>query len=190
MNRAEFFEKLMESYTANYDIERLDPDQQPVPELPLVAKASMHVSESGFILTRKAQMWSTNSDEHVFFYSADTMTDELCEKGIMYAYDEGMKLIDVDNTPNHMCTCLVAIFICNNADEDAISRIRKCRLYKSFQMSLKGWMEFHAVCVNLDDAQAISNRYGKDTAKFINELLHPKNKKKRSTLSIIRKMLD
>lgn len=186
MNRDTLFERLVEGYTENYDFQPVDAEIQ---GLPLAGRASMHMSESGYVLTRKAQMWSADSDEHVFFYSMDTLTDELCAKGIMYAYDEGMKLIDPQK-PNHMCTSIVAIFICNDADEEAISRIKECRLYKSFKMSLNGWMEFHAICATLSDEKVVSNRYGKDTAKFINELLHPEKRKKRSPLSIIKKMLD
>lgn len=187
MDRDLFFEKLMEGYAGNYDIQRVEEDVQ---NLPLRARASMHVSESGFVLTRKAQMWSADSDEHVYFYSADTLTSELCEKGIEYAHEEGMKLIDLDGTPNHMCTCLVAIFICNHAESEAISKIEKCRIYKNFQMSLKGWMEVHTICVELDEDRVTSNRYGKDTAKFITELLHPEKRKKSSPFRILKKMLE
>lgn len=188
MTRDEFWRQIEEGYAENYDIENIEPGTY---ELPLIAKATMHLEETGYVLTRKAEMWSANSDEHVYFYSADDFTAELCERCIDFAYEDGMSMVDLENKSNHMCTRVVAIFFCDDISGDAVKVIKSCKLYKNFKMGLKGWLEVHAVGVSLKSGEVYHNRYGRETSTFYVELLHPeKRKKKRSLASLLKEMID
>lgn len=187
-DRQEFFEQVLEGYAGNYDIEKTEPTED---GLPLAAKAVLHVSESGFVLTRKAQMWSADSDEYVYFFTMPVFTDEICERAIRYAYDDGMGKIDLKAKRNHMCTRITAVFLCDEAEDEAMKRVAKCRLYKSFQFSLKGWMEFHAAAVDLGKESVAGNRYGRQTAEFLKTVLNPQPRKKGNhMLGILKEMLD
>lgn len=185
MTRDEMLDKLMRSYASSYDLVRLDaPDADG-----LVATGHFHVTEESYMISQKAKMWSVNSDEYVWFFSVPRLTDAMCEKCIRRAYDEGMAKID-PNGKNQMVTRLVAIFLHDGAEEEAEKRVRKCRLYKSFQFSLKGWMEFHAVAVDLGKESVVNNGYGRETAKFLKNLLHPKQRGKGNRLwGIFKEML-
>lgn len=188
MDRNEFWQLIEQGYASNYDIANIEPDST---EMPLIAKATMHLSESGYVLSRKAEMWSANSDEHVFFFSADSFTPEDCERCIDFAHREGMDMIDLEADSNHMCTRIVAIFICNNMSEEAASIVKSCKIYKNFKMGLKGWMEVHTVGVDLSSGMVVHNRYGRETAQFYRETLHPETRRRRrSKLDIIKRMFD
>ena len=183
----EFLNQVLAGYAGNYDIEEKEIREG---ELPLAATAVLHVSESGFVLSRKAEMWSANSDEYVYFFTVPTLTDSLTEEAIRYAYDDGMSHIDLVGKKNHMCTRITAVFLCEGAEEAALERVRKCRLYKSFQFSLKGWMEFHAVAVDLGKESVTGNHYGRQTAEFMRDVLKPKKQKKSArALGILGEML-
>ena len=187
-DRQEFLKAVLDGYAGHYDITKTE---SATDGLPLAAKAVLHVTESGFVLTRKAQMWSADSDEYVYFFSAPILTDTLCEKAIQYAYDDGMSKIDLKEKRNHMCTRITMIFLADETEEAAMQRIRGCRLYKSFQFSLKGWMEFHAAAVDLGKHSVAGNRYGRVTAEFLKNVLDPKpGKKNKNVLSILKRMLD
>lgn len=188
MGRDDFWRMIEQGYAENYDITNIEPGTT---ELPLIATAAMHMQESGYVLSRKAEMWSANSNEHVYFYSADSLTPEECEKCIDFAYTDGMSKIDLEGDSNHMCTRVVAIFLCDDFSEASLDVVKSCKIYKNFKMGLRGWMEVHAVAVDLNSGNVIHNKYGRDTAKFYVETLHPeKRRHKRSKLSIIKKMLD
>ena len=161
-------EKLERSYAGSYDIEE-DVADIAVPSL--VARAHFHVEESQYMLSKKVVMYSTNSDEYVWVFSMPRLTDRECEDCIRYAWDHGLPLAKQDG--KQMVTRVVAIFLCDEAEDDAISRVEKCRLYKSFQFSLKGWAEFHAVAADLGKESAVSNRFGRETAKHLKSLMHP-----------------
>ena len=174
LDRDEFLKTILRGYTGSYDIELVEEKEE---SFPLAARAALHMQEAGYFLTRKAQTWAANSDEYVFFYSLPHADLACVRDAIQQAYEEGMSKIDIKANPDHMCTRIVAVFICDEADADAVEHVRKCRLYKSFQMSLKGWMEFHAIIVDLGKGSVEYNRYGRETAKFCNNVLHPKTRK-------------
>lgn len=164
-----FFERLLDGYRSNYDIEKVTDGP-----MGLVAKAHMHVEESQCLLFEEFKMWSADSDEYVYFFHVPHLSDQICEECIQYAYDDGFPKIKLDHLSfhkQHMCTRLVVLFLCEEAEEEAVKRVKKCRIYKSFQFSLKGWMEMHTAVVDLGKGSVESNRYGKDTAKFLKKLL-------------------
>jgi len=162
---AKFKDQLLNGYRSNYNIEEIeDADNY------LVAKLHMHVTESQCVVFEEFKMWDANADEYVYMFRIPHLTDELCEAAIKYAHEDGMTYIDLDHISirhQHMCTHLVALFLCDTADEKAIKRIKKCRIYKSFQFSLKGWMDMHTDLITLNDSKVYSNGYGRETAKFL-----------------------
>jgi len=160
-----FKSQLINGYRSNYDIEEIENSENG-----LVARLHMHVLESQCVVFEELRMWDANADEYVYVYRIPHLTDELCEAAIKYAHADGLSHIDLDKISfkhQHMCTHVVALFLCDTADEKAIKRIKKCRIYKSFQFSLKGWMDMHTDLITLTDSNVYSNRYGRETAKFL-----------------------
>lgn len=181
--RQVFLDKLLNAYTTSYDIEPAAHR-----ELPLSATAHCHETVAQYALFKSAVMNYSNNDEYVYFFTLPHLTDELCQQCIDYAYADGMAKIHPAD--HHMCTRLVALFLCDSMEEAAWERLKKCRIYKSFQFSLQGWMEFHTAAVDLGKESVVSNRYGRDTAKFLKSALHPQQRKQGGkTWGILKQML-
>lgn len=160
-----FYNQLLDGYRSNYDIENIEDSDNY-----LINKLHMHVSESQCVIFKEFEMWTADADEYVYVFRIPHLTCEAAEAGIKYAYEQGMPMIKLDHVSirhQHMCTHLVALFICDTADEAALKIIKKCRIYKSFQFSLKGWMEMHTNAITLSDGKVYNNRYGTETAKFL-----------------------
>lgn len=171
MTREEMLKMLLQSYAASYDIVEAPNDE----EMPsLAAKAHFHVEESKYMIVRSARMYETASDEYVWFFSVPHLNDAMCEACIRYTWNQGLPLAKHDG--KQMVTRIVAVFLCDSMDPEAEQRVRKCALYKSFQFSLKGWAECHTVAADLQKEYAVSNRYGRDTANYLNKLMHPKQR--------------
>lgn len=184
--RTAFIDKVLEGYSSSYNIDRTQHES-----LPLVATAAFHVREAQYALFKSAEMSATHSDEYVYFFSADHLTRNMVEQCIQFAYDDGMPKIDLESKDAHMCTRLVAVFFADSADDAALEEVRKCHIYKSFQFSLKGWMEFHTAAIDFGKESVVSNRYGRETAKYLKSVLHPKKRGRKSNFaSILKKMLD
>lgn len=175
--REEFLDRVLTGYQSSYDIIR--PEDMQAPEgIPLTAFAEMHMTQTSYVITKKAEMWSASNHEYAYFFLLPGLDDAMTEKCMQYVYDDGMKRIDPDHLENHMCTRLAAIFICDRVEPDAAKRVKQCKIYKNFQYSLKGWMEFHAVSVDLGKESVEGNRYGRETANFMKHVLRPAGRKK------------
>jgi len=160
-----FLPQMLDGYRAGFDVVEHEEQREG-----LVAEAHMHVIQSQCLVFKELQMWTADADEYVYIYRVPHLTGELCKKYIDEAYSDGMPKIDLDHVSfkkQHMCTHLVALFLCDEIDPEAAARIRKCKVYKNFLFSIKGWMEMHTAAVNLSDGTVIFNRYGKETAKYL-----------------------
>ncbi len=172
----EFFEQLLEGYRSNYDIVRHDENEEG-----LVAEAHMHIVESQCVVFKEFSMWTADADEYVYIFRVPHLTEEFAKNAIKEAYDDGFPKIDLEHvniSKQHMRTNLVALFICDSAEEAAIKAVKKCKIYKSFQFSLKGWMEMHTDLVTLNDEKVYTNRYGTRTAEFLKMHIRHYNKLK------------
>ncbi|MDO4344164.1 MAG: hypothetical protein Q4C50_05110 [Eubacteriales bacterium] len=173
LTRDEILEKLLNAYAGFFDIEKADPQ-----EAPLAARCHFHVRSAKYVLLKKAELWSANSNEHVYIFSVPKLTEEIyraCEKT---AYDQGMALIEPKS--GHMYTYITAVFICETCTPEAKKLLKSCRLYKSFHFSLHGWMDFHTVLIARDEEKFLTNRSGKSNAKLMKNIFMKKKKEKRS----------
>lgn len=159
-----FADNLLKSYSANYDITQNDNEDV------LFATAHMHMEQQQKFILKEFVMSSADADEYVYFFRIPHLTVAAFDEAVQRAYDDGFPRIKLDHVTfkhQHMCTRLVVVFLCDEADEDAVKKLKKCRIYKSFQFSLKGWMEVHTDMLRLSDGTVAFNSFGRDTAKFL-----------------------
>lgn len=162
---SEFLNQILDGYRSNYDVSLEDSGDGY-----LVARAHSHVQHGQHLVFKEFEMWSADDDEYVYIFRVTHLTSALARELIDFSYNDGfprIKLDHVDFKHQHMCTRLVAVILFDTADDEALKVIRKCRIYKSFQFSLKGWMEMHTLALSLSDGGLTNNRYGRETAKFL-----------------------
>lgn len=160
-----YLEQILNGYRSSYDIEVCEGAEEG-----LVATGVLHVKQVQKFILKEFQMYSASDDEYVYFYYIPKLTEEIAQKYIQDSYDDGFPKIDLEHTTfrqQHMCTRLVPLILCDEADDAALKVIRKCRIRKSFQFSLKGWMEVHTLAVMMNDGSVVSNPAARETAKFL-----------------------
>ena len=167
--REAILDKLLNAYFSSHDIERTGEGEEP-----LKAVCHFYAHNSQYVISKKAELWSADTTEHIYIFSVPELTADLYRSLEQLAYDRGMSLIDPK--PGHMCTYITAVIICGSCTDEAAKLIRKCRLYKSFHFSLHGWMDFHSVCVTADTSSVIHNRSGHTTAEFMKKILYNSKK--------------
>lgn len=168
--RDSLLEKILDHYSSCYDITR--PGEE---ELPLVATADFHEQQTGYVLIRKAEMWSADRHEYAFFYSVPKLTVDIFNELIAKTRALGEPKVNPES--GHMSSNIVAIFLCDSADEAAVKALRKYHYRKSFRFSFLGWMELHTALVDLSSGEAFSNGAGRNNAKFLRSLLKSRAKK-------------
>ena len=170
LNRTEALEKLLKSYANWYDLERSDKASAP-----LVATGQFHEQGAGYALVKNAKMWQADRNEYVYFYSVPSLTLDIFDQCIVDARAQGEPLIKPDGA--HMCSYVVAVILCDTADEASIKALKKYRRRKNFNFSLNGWMEVHTVCAELGKSTVASNADGIKSAQFIKSSLFEAQRK-------------
>ena len=167
-NREETLDRLLQVYGQWYDLTRLEGQE------PLVARGEFHEHGTGYILIRKAEMWSADCHEYLFVFSVETLDRQCFESCLQTARELGEPLVVPEK--GHKSTYITALILCDAADEEGLKALKKCRIRKSFQFSLKGWMEIHTAAVVIRGDIIASNGDGRRTAGFLKSVLHPRKK--------------
>lgn len=162
--------RLLKSYQAYYNINMFEDEQTPI-----TARCDFFEHSEKFILSKKAELWSADSEEFLYILDIPHLTLELYEKWRDYVYKDGMSRIHVG--PGHMYSFITPVFICDTCDEDARKALKKCRIYKSFHFSLHGWMDFHTAVVDLGKSRVDTNRSGHNVAKILKKVLYSQTRK-------------
>lgn len=171
ITRSSLLEHILVHYRQCYDV-----TTPPESEEPLVAIADFHEHQTGYMLVRKAEMWSADRHEYAYFYSVPHLTSTLAEE--LIAKTRKLGEVKVDPVSGHMSSSIVAIFLCDSSDEEARRVVKKYHMRKSFRFSLRGWMEGHTAMVDLSDGTVIANGAGRNNARFLKSLLKSLQKKK------------
>lgn len=177
-SKDEIIKQILRSYEVYFDVEKCEEK-----DIPVIARCKFHVHNERYVLVKKAKLWDFNSNEYVFIFKLDELTKDIFIKCRNYAYEEGMKLIDPK--PGHMCSYITSVFICDSCDTDTQKMIKKCNIHKNFKFSFYGWMDYHTACINISNNKIFGNRSGKDTTKFLKNLLNNSTILNKTTESLI-----
>ena len=142
MTREEALDKLCHSYSGYFDVVRHEE-----PKGYLVAEAGLHIHSEKYVLVKAAKLWEADNNEYVYIFSVPVLTKEIFEQCREQARADGMQRIEPG--PNHMCSYITAIFLCDTCEPDALRALRRTRIYKSFKLAFHGWMDYHTGVVEL-----------------------------------------
>ena len=162
--REEALDKLCHSYSGYFDVVRHEE-----PKGYLVAEAGLHIHSEKYVLVKAAKLWEADNNEYVYIFSAPVLTKEIFEQCREQARADGMQRIEPG--PNHMCSYITAIFLCDTCEPDALRALRRTRIYKSFKLAFHGWMDYHTGVVELSTGKTAANGSGRSTAQLLKTTL-------------------
>jgi hypothetical protein len=170
LTRAEILDTLLKNYRVYYNITMSEKEQEP-----LVARCDYFERNEKYILSRKANLWSTEGEEFLYLYEVPHLTREIYEQCMNQAYEDGMTRLNIG--PGHMCSYITAVIVCDSCDSEAAAALKKSRIHKSFQFSLRGWMDYRAVAIQVGDGSLVANSAGRSAVKYLKKVLYSKTKK-------------
>ena len=134
MNTAEYLDRLLEKYSSAFDI--YQPYVIHGKEYPAYGYFFSHTEK--YVLVREANMWSSDSYEHILFVETDEVTEELLKEAhdIVKNYMEPVLVRKGEKVPppNHMYSYLTIAIISKKAVSGAMRKaIRKFRFEKSLR---------------------------------------------------------
>ena len=143
-------EALVDTYRAYFDIETVD-DRQ------LRYIATMRSMTEGYILTKKANMWSVRDEEHILIYDTRDLDADILGSIITDSLSRSKNMISPGK--DHRCTVITSIVLCNRLDQTCHDRVVKYKYARSFRLMLNGWMEHHIVIIPLNGDSPTCSRH-------------------------------
>ena len=157
-------EKILTSLGAYYNINHCNDAEF------LYARCDYFEHAENFVVSRKANLWSADSEEFMYIFKVSFLTKEIFESSIHYVKSDWEKHAHI--CPGHMYTYITPLFICENAEKDAVKLLKRFRKYKSYRFSFWGWSEFHTALIECGENKIITNRSGKCVRKSLGRIIH------------------
>ena len=163
-------EIILKSYRGYYDITEKPDSGEPL----LGAFCEYHQRDEKYVLTSKAKLWETKEHEYAYVYLVDRLDEETAARLVADTLVRAKAL--VKPVKNHMASYACCLVLCGSMTPEAARVIKKSRYRKSFRFSWYGWMELRSAAIPLSGGPIVSNRVGRDTAKFLYRVFQPRKK--------------
>lgn len=127
-----------------------------------------------YVLVREANMWTTNSHEHILFMTVDEVSEDTLQeiRSLLENYMEP-KLVRNDNKypdKNHMYSYLtIAVLSEKSLDKTLVKKVRKFKFEKGYLFNFRGFSQSRLVCASMEDEQVVSNYHARQLKKMFKE---------------------
>lgn len=105
MTRLEAIDKLCESYSVYFDVERFEENEDL-----LAATCFLYVHSEKYVLVKAAKLWEADSNEYVYIFNVPHLTKDVFTKCRDYAHKDGMKPHRAQ-ARDTLCRIITALFI-------------------------------------------------------------------------------
>lgn len=171
MNATDYLDRLLLKYSGTFDI------YQPYVilgrEYPAYGYFFSHVEK--YVLTRKANMWSSDCYEHVLFETPAELTETLLDeyRTAITEYIEPTLIRKGEKNPpeNHMYSYITIAVIVEKALSPEINKaVRKFKFEKGYMHNIRGYSQARLAVVSIEDEKVITNAMGRTLKKMYRDI--------------------
>lgn len=167
MRTDDYLERLLQKYSGTFDI--YQPYVIHGKEYPAYGYFYSHVEK--YVLVREANMWSSDSYEHILFIIADTIDQALIDEAysVVKDYMEPTLVRKGEEFPaeGHMYSYLTISLIAEHAlSKDMQKAVKHFKYEKGYKFNIRGFAQAHIVCATMEDEKVYTNYVGRKSAKF------------------------
>ena len=167
MNTGDYLDHLLRKYSGTFDI--YQPYVIHGKEYPAYGYFFSHVEK--YVLVREANMWSSDSYEHILFIEAEEVVPALIEEAykIVREYMEPVLVRKGEElpAPGHMYSYLtISIIAQKPLSKEMKKAIKHFKFEKGYRFNMRGFSQAHMICTTLEDAKVYTNYVGRKSAKL------------------------
>lgn len=123
-----------------------------------------------YVLVRRAQLYATESNEHVFFVHAPHLNEATweAEKNFIIAAEKDY----VVPHSEHMYSYMTLVLLCDTIDADVKKKIKRMSYTKNYKYSIHGYSTVRIAAMDLSDDSIVTNGQGRELVKVLENALH------------------
>lgn len=158
LNAETYLDRLLVRYAGTFDL--YTPYTLGGRTFPAYGYFYSHVEK--FVLTRSANMWSSDSYEHILFLPLDEVTaDDVAQMKKLLLEEVEPKLVlkgEEVPPPNHMYSYMSVILISNKKpSKDTIKAVKKLSYDKGYMMNMRGFSQVQMCLVSIEEKKVYHN---------------------------------
>lgn len=167
MRTGDYLDQLLLKYSGTFDI--YQPYVIHGKEYPAYGYFFSHVEK--YVLVREANMWSSDSYEHVLFIETEEVTRSLIEEAykLVRDYMEPVLVRKGEELPasGHMYSYLTISIIAQKPLSGEMRRaVKHFKFEKGYRFNMRGFSQAHIVCATMEDEKVHTNYAGRKSAKI------------------------
>lgn len=161
MTPQEALERLLPSYYRYFDV-----SAEPYGSFAATARFYTHGEQ--YFLVHAAKMWEMESNEFVYFLTADTLSPAQLDAYIEEAWSDAMPQVHPSSAHRNSDVTVVILV----PQLDAQTRKALCRFHRSvgYRHGLHGWSNLKLGAIELSDGRISTNRHGAELKKLLRNI--------------------
>ncbi len=188
MKTADYLDQLLRKYSGTFDI--YQPYVIHGKEYPAYGYFFSHVEK--YVLVREANMWSSDSYEHILFIETDTVDQALIDEAhsIVTEYMEPVLVRKGEELPaeGHMYSYLTISLIANQPlSKEMQKAVKHFKFEKGYKFNVRGFSQAHIVCATMEDEKVYTNYVGRKSAKMYRDNFNDVREGKPGFMEILEK---
>ncbi|MBQ9721319.1 MAG: hypothetical protein IJV64_11590 [Oscillospiraceae bacterium] len=153
--------QLLPSYRRYYDVSE-------APHGSFAATARFYTRGEQYFLIRSAKMWEMESNEYVYFLTADALTTEQLQQRIEEAWSDTMP--QVRPSESHRNSDVTLVVLVPQLDAQTRKALRHFHRSVGYRHGLHGWSNLRLGAIELSDGRITTNRHGADLKKLLGNI--------------------
>lgn len=167
MKTADYLDQLLRKYSGTFDI--CQPYVIHGKEYPAYGYFFSHTEK--YILVREANMWSSDSYEHILFIEAPEAGQSLIDEAyaVVKEYMEPVLVRKGEEFPakGHMYSYLtISLIIDKPLSKEMQKAVKRFKFEKGYRFNVRGFSQAHIVCATMEDEKVYTNYVGRKSAKL------------------------
>lgn len=130
--------------------------------------AECHVKSGKFFASEMINLWVLEDHCYAYVHYVENLNEEKLTSICKNSLDLGLP--KVDPGPEHRCSSILSIVVCEKIADGLEKSIKKYAFVKNYKLSLRGWAEHGLAVAVLSDGKIITNRDGKETGKTLEKM--------------------
>lgn len=167
MKTADYLDQLLRKYSGTFDI--YQPYVIHGKEYPAYGYFFSHIEK--YVLVREANMWSSDSYEHILFIETDEVDQALIDEAysLIKDYMEPILVRKGEEVPTegHMYSYLTISLIARRPLSKKMQKaVKHFKFEKGYRFNMRGFSQAHIACATMEDEKVYTNYVGRKSRKL------------------------
>jgi len=155
-DRSAIVDRFLNTYRSSYDISNGDMGSG----LPLEAVCQHHTRSEKYVLIKKARLWAVEVNDYLYLFSVPKLLREQAEACISFSIEDALPRVKPHN--EHMYSFVTAVFLADEAEQDALKFIKARRFNKSYKLGIYGSSPLKTAALDIRQEKIVTNNMGRD----------------------------